>query len=134
MDFLTLLPLDIGTVIISLVNALLAFIAIVVADKFIAHEIDIKSSLAMSLITFFIVPIIGTLISSFIPLPPFVAGAFFTIILPLIVWVGLGEMIIKSEQKIKLMVLAVAFAVYYILSLFIAPYIHGIIASFLPVF
>jgi len=109
--------LNVGYVVSTLLSALVAWIAIMISNKVIAHNVDAKRGLVMSIIALFIVPIIGAFIA--LPIPFF--GAY---ILPLIVWIILGEVLLRGEgATTKLKVVIVAFVVYILLSIFVAPYI-----------
>lgn len=113
---------NIGFVLGTLVSALLAFIAIIISDKVLSHNISPKKSLIMALIALFIVPIVSVFILGFIPSIasiPYIAS----IIIPIIFWIGLGEALLNSDRKTKLKVAAVAFIVYIILDIFLKPYI-----------
>ncbi len=114
--------LSIGYVVSLLVSAVVAFIAIVVSDKAIAHNIEAKHSFIMAIVALFVVPIIGAFIAPYVPIPYF--GAF---ILPLIVWIALGQVLLSAEMKTKAIVTIVAFVVYLILSIFLTPIIRGFI-------
>ena len=118
-------PLSVGYAIGTLVKAFVAFIAIVVADKIIAHEINIKHSLIIAIVSLFLIPIVGNLITQFISLPMLV----FNYILPLVVWIILGEILLKSDMKTKLKVIVIAFVVYAILEYVGVPFI---IAGLIP--
>jgi hypothetical protein len=117
---------NVGFVVGTFVSALLAFVAIVVSDKVISHSIEPKKSLIMSLIALFIIPILATLVIGFVPALlsiPFVAS----IIIPLIFWIILGEALLSADRMTKLKVTVVAFVVYIILEIFLAPYIRALI-------
>ncbi|MDI6720846.1 MAG: hypothetical protein QMD85_00545 [Candidatus Aenigmarchaeota archaeon] len=117
---------NLGFIVGNLVGALIAFIAIMISDKVIAHNIEPKKSLIMSLIALFIVPILATFVAGFVTVLagiPYMVGFF----LPLIFWIILGEVLLSSDRMTKLKVTAVAFVVYIILSIFLTPYIMSVI-------
>lgn len=117
-DLLGIIPLTVGGIVADIVSMLIIFAALVIADKIIAHSVDAKRLLIMSVIAFFVAPIVGSLIAGYIAIP------FIGYILPLIVWIILGELLIKeADMKTKLKVIIVAFIVYILLSMFVAPYI-----------
>ena len=121
-DILSLVPLSVGGIIALLVNALVAFVALVIADKVIAHSIDAKRLLIMSIVALFITPIVGALVLGYVSIPIVVSSY----LLPLVVWIILGEILIKETgMKAKLKLIVVAFVVYLILSTFAAPYIFS---------
>ena len=115
--------MTLGGIIATLVNVLIIFLALVIADKVIAHNVNVKRLLIMALIAFFLAPIIGSLIAGYVAIP------YIGLILPLIVWIILGELLIKeADMKTKLKVVVVAFVVYTFLSLYLTP----VIISLLP--
>ena len=123
-DLLSYVPLSVAGVIALLVNMLIAFIALVIADKIVAHSVDAKRLLIIAFIALFITPIVAALALSSLALPAFVSGY----ILPFLVWLGLGELLIKeADMKTKLKVVVVAFVVWFILSIYLAPFIFGIL-------
>ena len=122
-DVLSFMPMTLGGIIATLVNVLIIFLALVIADKVIAHNVNVKRLLIMALIAFFLAPIIGSLIAGYVAIP------YIGLILPLIVWIILGELLIKeADMKTKLKVVVVAFVVYTFLSLYLTP----VIISLLP--
>jgi len=122
-DVLSFVPMTLGGIIATLVNVLIIFLALVIADKVIAHNVNVKRLLIMALIAFFLAPIIGSLIAGYVAIP------YIGLILPLIVWIILGELLIKeADMKTKLKVVVVAFVVYTFLSLYLTP----VIISLLP--
>ncbi|HIG97411.1 MAG TPA: hypothetical protein HA230_03655 [Candidatus Aenigmarchaeota archaeon] len=122
-DILSFVPMTLGGIIATLVNVLIIFLALVIADKVIAHNVNVKRLLIMALIAFFLAPIIGSLIAGYVAIP------YIGLILPLIVWIILGELLIKeADMKTKLKVVVVAFVVYTFLSLYLTP----VIISLLP--
>ena len=122
-DILSFVPMTLGGIIATLVNVLIIFLALVIADKVIAHNVNVKRLLIMALIAFFLAPIIGSLIAGYVAIP------YIGLILPLIVWIILGELLIKeADMKTKLKVVVVAFVVYTFLSLCLTP----VIISLLP--
>lgn len=121
-DILNLVPLSAGGVIALLINAVIAFLALVIADKLIAHNVNAKRLFIISLVALFLTPIVAGIALSYAALPSLVAAY----VLPLIVWLVLGELLIKeADMKTKLKVVVVAFAVYIILSIFLAPVIFS---------
>lgn len=122
-DVLSFVPMTLGGIIATLVNVLIIFLALVIADKVIAHNVNMKRLLIMALIAFFLVPILGSLIAGFATIP------FIGLILPLVVWIILGELLIReADMKTKLKVVVVAFVVYTFLSMYLTP----VIISLMP--
>jgi hypothetical protein len=122
-DILSAVPLSIGGIISLLISSVIAFVGLVIADKVIAHGIEAKKLFFMALIALFVTPIIGSLIFSMLALPGFV-GAY---LLPIAIWIILGEVMLSAGMKTKLTVAAVGYILYVILSIFVAPYIVGLI-------
>lgn len=123
-DLLSFVPLSIGGVIALLLNTVIAFIALVIADKVIAHSIDAKRLFIMAFLALFITPIIFAVLLSGLSLPAMVSAY----VLPFLVWLALGEVLIKdSDMKTKLKVVVVAFVVWILLSIFVAPYVFQLL-------
>jgi hypothetical protein len=117
--------LSISYIIATFISAIIAFIVIVISDKIIAHNIDIKHSFIMAIIALFVGPIVGALIVTYAN----VAIPFFSsIILPLILWIILGEVLLKEGGMItKLKVIIIAFVVFEILELYVFPMVWGFV-------
>ena len=117
------LPLSINSILFYLIDALIAWIAIIISDKVIAHEIEAKRTLVLALAAFFIVPLALQLLEIGALIP--------AIIVSLIVWIGLGELILEEISfGTKLKVLIVAFGVYYAISFFFGGPIYSLILGF----
>ena len=115
--------LSIGWIVGTLVNALVAALALIISDKFIAHQIDAKRILLMALVALFVAPVIASLaigVTSF-------AGPVAFYLIPLLIWILLGELLLQAERMVKLKVAAVGFFVYIILSMLLTPYLFAII-------
>jgi uncharacterized membrane protein len=122
--------LNVGYIVSLLVNAIVAFIAIVLADKLIAHNFDAKHSFIMAIVALFVTPIILGFIFGFLSLPVFIVGGIEIIsgfILPLVVWIALGELLLQADRITKLKVIIIAFVVYLILSIFLTPFLMGLL-------
>jgi hypothetical protein len=106
--------MTIPDIIYLLIKVFVIFIALVIADKVIAHEMEIKHILIMAFLCAFIVPFVTIgLINPF--LSPFVPAGFSQIFfygLPLVFWIILGEALLGGEFKEKLIVAFIAFAVF----------------------
>src|SRR3989338_1665237 len=123
-DLLSFVPLSVGGVIALLVNTLIAFVALVIADKVIAHNVDAKRLLIVEFVALLITPIVATVALSSLALPAFVSAY----VLPFVVWLAIGEALIKeADMKTKLKVVVVAFVVWIILSIYLAPYVFQIL-------
>jgi len=54
------IPLSLGGIIATFVNALIAFVAITIADKFIGHNFEPKRTFIMAVVALFLAPIVST--------------------------------------------------------------------------
>ena len=118
-DILSLVPLTVGGVVVLLVDSVIAFLALVIADKMIAHNVNPKRLFIISIVSLFLTPIVAGVL-------PTLPGLVSAYLLPLIVWLVLGELLIKeADMKTKLKVVVVAFIAYIILSIFLAPVIFS---------
>ncbi|MBS3056518.1 MAG: hypothetical protein J4473_03740 [Candidatus Aenigmarchaeota archaeon] len=102
-----------------LIDAMIAFLGIIVADKIIAHKIEAKRALILAFIAYFAVPVAVFLISPIITslgVPEIVNMIFFAYMLPLIIWIVLSELIIDAGIKEKLIIAGIAFAIYTVLT------------------
>ncbi|MFH0832363.1 MAG: hypothetical protein V1900_01410 [Candidatus Aenigmatarchaeota archaeon] len=105
------------------VNSLIAFVAVMLSDEIIAHNIEVKHALILSVLSFFVAPVVAPLVG--------LSGIYALILIPLVVWVLLGEIVLEADWETKLKVLLVAFAVYYILSIVLGDMIVGFIGRFI---
>ena len=123
-DFLSYVPLSVGGMIALLVNMLIAFIALVIADKIVAHNVDAKRLLILAFVALFVTPIVAAIVLSSLALPALVSAY----VLPFVVWLALGEVLIKeADMKTKLKVVLLAFVVWIILSIYLAPFIFQLL-------
>lgn len=122
--------LNAGYIISLLISSLVAFIAIVIADKLIAHNFEAKHSFIMAIVALFATPIVIGFILGMLALPLFVVAGVEIIsglLLPLVVWIVLGELLLESDRMTKLKVVIIAFVVYLVLSIFLTPALLGIL-------
>ena len=115
--------LSIGGIVSLVVNVIVTAIAIMIADKVIAHEINFKHSLIMAVIAYLVVPLAISFAVLYVP-----AIAIVSIILPLVAWIILGEILLSSDMKQKAIVAIIAYAV----NIFLSIYVSGMILSFIP--
>ncbi len=115
--------LSVGGIISLLINVIITAIAIMIADKLITHEISVKHSLLMAFIAYLIVPILFSFLFTFVP-----GIAVIGIILPLVAWIILGELLLKSDRKQKAIVAIIAYAV----NILLLTYVSGFIFAVLP--
>ncbi len=123
-DILAAVPLSVGGIIALLLNALVAFIALVIADKIIAHSINVKKLFIIALVALFLTPIVGAVVLELIALPVLVSAY----ILPLLVWIILGEVLLSSDMGTKAKVAVIGFVVYIVLSIFLTPYLFSVLS------
>jgi len=102
----------IGDAVGLLVNVIIVFLVIVLIDEVVAHNFEIKRCFLMAILAYFVAP----LILRFLPTIPF--GIY---IIPLIVWIILGELLLEAETIKKAEVAAIAFIVYTVLTVFRVP-------------
>ncbi len=115
--------LSVAGIVSLVINVVITAIAIMIADKLITHEISVKHSLLMAFIAYLIVPILFSLLFTFVP-----GIAVIGIILPLIAWIILGEILLKSDRKQKAIVAVIAYAV----NILLLTYVSGLIFAVLP--
>jgi hypothetical protein len=117
-DITGIIPLSLGGVIGLLINVVIITIVLAVADKVLAHEMSLKKSFIMALVAYLVVPIILSAAE--------ISFEFSGYIIPLVVWVVLGQFLLKGGHKKKLIAAAVAFIVWIILFAIGVP---GMLAS-----
>src|SRR3989338_738193 len=121
-DLFTLIPFSLGGIIGLLIDVVVITAVLLVTEKFLAHEMAVRNSFIMGFIAYLIVPLVFAFAGISIP--------FAGIIVPLIVWIALGEVLLKGSRAGRLKAAAVAFIVYLALSMVGVP---GMIAAFIPV-
>ena len=115
------IPSSVGGAIGLLVQILIIWVVVMLADKVIAHQIQAKHSLILAVLAYFLSPLV--LAFAAIPIP------FAGIIVPLIVWIVLGEILLRGYSGgavARLKVAAIAFVIYLILNMVGVP---GMIAA-----
>ena len=120
------IPLTIGGAIALLIQVVIISLVIVALDYVIQHEINIKSAFIIAFASYFltIIAVLALGLANYVD--PLVAGY----VLPLVVWVALGEVLIKEgDAKKKAIVAGAAFVVYTVLN---ALGVIVIISSFIP--
>ncbi|MBS3053834.1 MAG: hypothetical protein J4469_05020 [Candidatus Aenigmarchaeota archaeon] len=126
-----LIPLTIPGIVTMFVNSLLAFIVVVLSDKVISHNLELKRASIVSGVALFITPVVGALVAGYTALPIALSSIIFAYVLPLLVWIVLGEILLRSDMKTKLKVMVVAFVAYFILNFTVGPIILGFVSGFL---
>lgn len=127
-DITGVIPLSWTGIAATLVNALIAFFVILIVDKVVAHNLEAKHALIMSIVALFITPVAGAFAATYIALP----GIVFAYVLPLAVWIIIGEILLEADTTTKLKVIVIAFAIYLVLSFLAAPRILSFIPGYLP--
>ncbi len=129
-DIIALLgvPLTPAGVVALLVQASVVSLTILLADYLVAHNMEIKHAVMMSVAAYFVTPLAAAGIAiAGLELPSLVA----VYIVPLVVWVALGEVLLQGgDLMTKLKVAGVAFVVYLVLR---QVGVVGIIAQLLPI-
>jgi hypothetical protein len=120
--------INLGSILATFVSALVAFIAILISDKIMAHEIEIKQCFIIAVTALFIGPLIGAFIAGIIAVPDVLAGVFAAYLVPLLIWIILGELLLKIDKMAKLKVMVVAFVVYIVLNMVLSPVIFSLIS------
>ncbi|MFH0958175.1 MAG: hypothetical protein V1897_05670 [Pseudomonadota bacterium] len=117
--------MSVGGIIGTLLSTVVTFIILVILNKIFEHDMEVRHSLIMSVICFFVLPMAVGAVMMF--------GGFSVpylgLILPLIIWIILGEVLLGGDRKTRLKVAIIAFAVYTILSIFVFPSLFGAISS-----
>ena len=127
MNFAAPFSLSIGGAISMLIEAIIVFVVLLILDEVIIHQLEVKKSfimaLVVSIISYFVIPFVIAYI-------PFISAMpFLYYIIPLIVWIILGELLLEGEMKQKLIVAVIAFVVYTILTFIGLPMM---ISGFIP--
>ena len=120
------IPFDIAFPVASItaliVESALITLAIALADFAISHGIELKRILMMSGLAYLLVPIVGSLLGSYLP-------ALTIYLLPLLVWVILGEIFLKElDFRKKAIVAGLGYIIFLIFGIIQLP---GIIISLL---
>jgi hypothetical protein len=115
----SLIPTSVGGVVSLLVQVVVIWLAVILADKIIAHQIEAKRSAMLAFLAYFLSPLVLALVAINIP--------FAGLLLPLVIWVALGEVLLREiGTGARLKVAAVAFVIYLLLNFLGIP---GIIAA-----
>lgn len=123
MDFFEILsafgiPLSISGIAGLLISAIITAASIIAADKIIAHNVQTKHAIIMALLAYFVTPLLLTGLA----LAGINLGATLAVyIIPLIVWIALGEILLDADVKTKAIVAIIAFVIYMILSFIGVP-------------
>jgi len=120
-----LFPFDLTNPVSSLISLVVETVIIVMAislaNVIITHGINIKRIFVMALLAYLLTPIVGYFLVSFLPAIPY--------LLPLIVWIVLGELILKDiDFKKKAIVAAIGYVIFIILGFIgLSGIIHSLV-------
>lgn len=97
-----MLPLDLpfdfqfplSGIVSLIINWAVITISLVLANYAISHQIDIKKIPIMGIVAYVLSPIFTSILNPFVPLEV-------SYILPLILWIILGEFMLKEEMDLK---------------------------------
>lgn len=101
-------PTSVAGIVGLLVSTAVIFIAILLSDAIIGHEMEMKQILVMSFLAYFLTPLAQALLARYIPVVGFV-------LMPLLVWFVLGQIILKKDAVTNMKIAVVAFIIYQIL-------------------
>ena len=107
-ELLGLIPTTVGGAIGLLVQILIIWVVVILADKVIEHKMEAKRSLILAVLAYFLSP----LVLGFVSIP------YAAIFIPLVVWIALGEVLFRKQGTVvsRLKVAAIAFVIYLILN------------------
>ena len=103
------IPSSVGGVVSLLVQVIVIWAVVILADKIIAHRVEPKRSLILAFLAYFISPLVLAFAAINIP--------FAGILLPLLVWIVLGEILLRVSSFVnRLKVAVLAFVIYLLLN------------------
>lgn len=114
--------LSINGIISLLINVIITTAIIAIISRLIAHESNIKHCFIMSFVSYLVVPLIVSYLIIFAP-----GIGTVSIILPLIIWIILGEALLNAGRKQNLIIAVIAYAI----NLLLLSYVTSFIFSFL---
>ncbi len=116
MDLAVLIPVaSVSGALWLLVKSLLVFVVIVVADRLLAHEMEFKHALAVSVAAFFAIPFLLSAVYLFLDFG-FQLNLILFYGLPLLVWIILAEAFLGgADHKTKLELAFIAWVSYLVI-------------------
>ena len=102
-------PTTIGGLVWLFVQTFAVFLVIVVADRLISHGVEIKHALILSFAAYFLP---GLLILGLSLVGVSLPNAI-VLVLPLLLWIGLGELLLEGDFKGKLIVAVIAYVTFF---------------------
>ena len=118
-------PSTIGGVVWLVVQTLIVFLVIVIADRAISHGVEMKHALILSVAAYFLP---GLLLFGLNIAGMLLPGSIL-LVLPLLVWIGLGELLLEGDFKNKLIVAIIAYVVFLAIN---ASPLPSIVMSYVP--
>ena len=119
----SIIPNTVGGAVALLIQIAIIWVVINIADQVMAHQIEPKRSLILAVLAYFASPLVLAFAAVSIPF----AGIF----VPLVVWIILGEVLLKAWGfKNRMKVAGAAFVVYLLLNFMGIP---GMIAAAIAV-
>ncbi len=118
-------PTTIGGIVWLFVQTFIVFLVIVLADRLISHGVETKHAIILSFAAYFLpgLLILGISIAG-ISLP----GSIL-LVLPLVVWIGLGEVLLSGDFKNKLIVAVIGYVAFFAIN---ASPLPSIVTSLVP--
>ena len=119
-------PATAGGIVWLLVQSLIVFLVIVLADRVIAHGVQTKHALILSFAAYFI----PGLILFGLNLAGVLLPGSILLVVPLLVWIGLGELLLEGDFKSKLIVAVIAYVAFFALN---ASPLQSFVTSLVPI-
>ena len=119
------IPSTVGGIAWLFVQTIIVFIVIVIADRLISHGVDARHALILSFAAYFLPGLVlfGLNIAG-VSLP----GSIL-LVLPLLIWIGLGELLLEGDFKSKLIVAVIAYVAFFAIN---ASPLQQFVTSLIP--
>lgn len=105
-------PTTIGGLVWLFVQTFAVFLVIVLADRLISHGVEMKHALILSFAAYFLPGLLRlglSIVGISLPDP-------IVLVLPLLIWIGLGELLLEGDFKGKLIVAVIAYVTFFALN------------------
>ncbi len=119
------IPMSIGGIVWLFVQTFIVFIVIVIADRVISHGVETKHALILSFAAYFLP---GLILFGF-NLAGILLPSSILLVIPLLVWIGLGELMLSGDFKTKLIVAIIGYVAFFALN---ASPLRAIVTSLVP--
>lgn len=121
MDLFTIFPNSFQGIVYLVLDVVIIFLALMAADKHIAHRFEPKHVLIMSILAYFLGPITLSFLSGYVSIP------YAFVLFPLVLWIVLGEIFLDDfDFKTKLKVAVIGFLIYEIITILnVTEYLVG---------